>query len=65
MDLLRDQYEAAVLDSWIEPDVPADDDPAPDSDDVEHTWYSTSRIGYDADTFALIQGSEPEGHWFG
>jgi len=63
VDLLRDQYEAAVLESWLDPDTAPEPSPSFD-DDAEQTWFSISRIGYDADTFAVIQ-REPEVHWFG
>ena len=59
MDLLRDHFEAAVLESSLEPEQPSTGEPG-----LEESWLTTSRIGYDADTLAVIE-REPEILWFG
>ena len=63
MDVLAEQYEVAVLEGLLDPDPPAEAEPFDD----EHVWFSMSRIGYDADSFAVIRVGErePEYRWFG
>jgi hypothetical protein len=65
VDILADRYEAALLESWTDPDAASEEIATVKADDeTEHTWFSVSRIGYDAEAIAIIQ-REPEVHWFG
>jgi hypothetical protein len=62
VELLRDLYEAAALDGWLDPDSGS---PVADPPTDDQIWYADSRVGYDADLLAGIE-REPEGiTWFG
>jgi hypothetical protein len=62
VDLRCELYEESLLDSWLDPDS---SEPAPEpAPNEEAVWFGESRIGYDADISASIQG-EPEWRWFG
>ena len=68
MDILAEQFDAAVIEGWLD----AAPTPAPTSagstEDEQladnHVWFSMRRVGYDADVLAGIE-REPEFRWFG
>lgn len=66
MDILTEQFDAAVIEGWL--DAAPAPTPAGATEDEQladdHVWFSMRRVGYDADVLAGIE-REPEFRWFG